>query len=138
MSHDNCAIVRRWFEDVWNQRRDEVIDELIAADSVCFADDGPLRGPQEFRERQYRPLLGAFPDLKVVVEAVVSEGDDVVVRWSAAGTHTGDALGFGPTNEAAHFSGISWIRVRDGKFYEGWQNSNIPAVLQRLAAMSPA
>ena len=88
MSQQNLALARRWFEEVWNQRRDATIDELLTPESVCYSDDGPIRGPDEFRQRMYAPFLAAFPDLRVTVEGVVAEGDDVVVRWSATGCHS--------------------------------------------------
>ena len=138
MSHENVAVVRRWFEEVWNQRRGETVDELVDADSVCQTDEGPMRGPGEFRARQYDPFLAAFPDLRVAVEAVLADGDQVVVRWSAAGRHTGDGLGFRPTGERVTFRGISWIHVRGGKLREGWQYSDIPAVVRALAAKAQA
>ena len=138
MSQDNREIVRRWFEEVWNQRRAETIDEFITPESVCFTEDGPLRGPEEFRQRQFLPLVGAFPDLHIEIKDIVAEDDNVVVRWIATGTHAGAALGFEATNAPADFAGISWIRVRDGKFGEGWQNSNMTNEVRRLAAMAPA
>jgi steroid delta-isomerase-like uncharacterized protein len=134
MVSDNIALVRRWFEEIWNQRSGQLIEELIAPDSVCLTDDGPLRGPAEFRARQYEPFLAAFPDLQVTVEDVIGQDDQVVVRWSATGTHAGGGLGFAPTNRVARFRGLSWIRVRDGKLHEGWQSSNIPEQLRSLAS----
>jgi predicted ester cyclase len=134
VSQENVAVVRRWFEEVWDHRRGEAIDELVDADSVCQTDDGPMTGPAEFRASQYDPFLPAFPDLTVAVEAVVADGDQVVVRWSAAGRHTGAGLGFGPAGEALTFRGISWIHVRARKLREGWQYSDIPAVVRGLAA----
>lgn len=133
MSDDNLALVRRWFDEVWNQRRGQTIDELLASGSVCHTDDGPITGPEEFRARQHVPFLAAFPDLRVDVEDGVVQGDHVVVRWTATGTHTGDGLGFPPTGRAASFRGITWIRIGDGRFQEGWQHSNIPDVLRSLA-----
>ncbi len=136
MSDDNIALVRRWFEEIWNQRRAQVIDELLTAESVCHADDGPIRGPEEFKERQYDPLTSAFPDLRIEVDAIIGQDDVVVVRWSAAGTHSGDGLGFRATRATASFRGITWIHVRGGKMIEGWQSSNIPEVIRGLSAMS--
>jgi steroid delta-isomerase-like uncharacterized protein len=138
MSHDNVAAVRRWFDEVWNQRRAQVIDELLPPEGICHADDGPIRGPAEFKERQYDPFTSAFPDLRIEVEAIIAQDDVVVVRWSAAGTHSGDGLGFRATHATASFRGITWIHVRDGKFLEGWQSSNIPEVIRGLSAMTPA
>jgi len=136
MSQENVALVRRWFEEVWNHRREQTIDELITAESVCHADDGPMRGPDEFRERQYAPFIAAFPDLRVNVEAIIADGDDVVVRWNATGLHSGDGLGCPATNRNVCFRGLTWIQVRDGKLVEGWQSSNIPEVVRELAEAS--
>ena len=138
MSHENCTLVRRFFEEVWNQRRSETIEELVGGESVCHADGGPLRGPQEFRERQFAPLLAAFPDVHVEIDAMVAQDDHVVVRWTAKGVHTGDGLGFPATHEPASFRGISWIQCRDGRLLEGWQCSNIPEVIRGLAERARA
>lgn len=133
MSSDNLAVVRRWFEEVWNQRRGEAIDEVLTAASVCHTDDGPMTGPEEFRGRQYVPLLAAFPDLRVEVEDTVSQGEVVVVRWCARGTHSGTGLGPASGRQVC-LRGLSWIRVEGGKFAEGWQSSNVAEVLRGLTA----
>lgn len=133
MSAENVALARRWFEEVWNERRSETIDELIHDDSVCFTDGGPIRGPMEFRQRQFEPFVAAFPDLKVKVEDVIGQDDQVVVRWSATATHTGDGLGMPPTGRPVRFQGMSWIVVRDGKFHEGWQSSDMVEITRSLA-----
>lgn len=137
MLQDPVAVVRRFFEEGWNQRRIDVIDDVLTDESVCYADDGPLVGAQDFKERQYGPFLAAFPDLKVRIDAILCQGEDVVVRWSATGRHSAPGLGFAPTNEIPEFRGISWIKVRDGKFREGWQCTNIPEVLRDLVAKAP-
>jgi predicted ester cyclase len=132
MSRENVALARRWFEEVWNQRRDGVIDELMTPHSVCYADDGPMTGPAEFKARQYVPFLAAFPDLQVQVEDAIGEGDQVVVRWTAVGTHSGNGLGCAATHRPVLFRGMSWVRVREGKLQEGWQVSNIPEQVRSL------
>lgn len=137
MSCSSGTLARRWFEEVWNQRRTETIDELVGPESVCFTDDGPVRGPDEFRNRMFAPFVDAFPDLKVTVEAVLEQGDDVVIRWTATGAHRGAGLGFKATNEPAEFRGITWVKIRDGRMAEGWQSSNIPDVVKGLAARAP-
>jgi steroid delta-isomerase-like uncharacterized protein len=134
MSLENITIVKRWFDEVWNQRREQAIDELVTEESVCLTDQGLLRGPREFKERQYAPFLSAFPDLRVEVEGIVGQGEQVVVRWTASGTHDGDGLGFPPTHRKATFAGMSWVHVREGKLREGWQSSNISEVVRALAA----
>jgi predicted ester cyclase len=132
MSAEAISVVRRFFDEVWNQRRTETIEELLDEESVCQSDLGELCGPGGFRAAQYEPMLAAFPDARVTVEGIMSVGDEVAVRWSAEGTHTGKAMGLAPTGVRATFHGMSWIRVRDGKLRLGWQWSNIPAVLAGL------
>lgn len=131
---ENSLIVRRWFEEVWNQRRSATIDEFLAPQSVCYTDEGPLLGPDDFKSRQFDPFVAAFSDLHVQVEGVIAQDDQVAVRWSASGTHDGAGLGFPPTGKPVLFQGMSWIRLEHGQFHEGWQSSNIPQVIQSLAA----
>lgn len=132
MSAENVAVVLRFFHEVWNDRRQETIDELLDDESVCQSDIGELRGPAGFRAMQYEPMLAAFPDVRVTIEGIVAAGDEVAVRWSADATHTGSAMELVPTGRAVRMEGVSWIRVRDGKLGLGWQWSNIPTVLASL------
>ncbi|HEU5117372.1 MAG TPA: ester cyclase, partial [Isosphaeraceae bacterium] len=62
--------------------------------------------------------------------------DQVVVRWKAFGHHAGEGLGCTPTHQPITFQGISWIQVKDGKFGEGWQSSNITEIVRSLASPS--
>ena len=68
------AVHARWFEEVWNQRRTDTIDELLTDESVSHTDSGPLRGKQEFKEKAQAVFLSAFPDLRMTVEGTVAEG----------------------------------------------------------------
>src|ERR1700748_2115416 len=107
MASDNVGLASRWFEEVWNQRRTDTIDELLTDESLCYSESGPLRGSREFKERAHAVLLSAFPDIKITVEGTVAEGDVVVARWSARGTHLGDGLGFPATGRSVSFRGMT-------------------------------
>lgn len=132
MSAENVAVVRRFFHEVWNDRRQETIDELLDNDSCCQSDSGEIRGATGFRALQYEPMLAVFPDARVNIDGIMAMGDEVAVRWSAEGTHTGEAMGMAPTGRPVRLEGMSWIRVRGGKLGLGWQWSNIPTVLASL------
>jgi steroid delta-isomerase-like uncharacterized protein len=138
MSQDPTTIVHRWFEEVWNQRRAQTIDELLTPESVCHGEGDPIRGPGEFRERMHDPLLAAFPDVRVTVEATLADGDEVVVRWRAEAAHAGPGLGFPATGRPVVFRGMTWIRVSGGRFVQAWQSSNIAEVIRSLTEPSPA
>jgi predicted ester cyclase len=130
LSHGD--LVRNFFEIIWNQRRIELIEDYIVADSVLHADHGDVVGPEEFKREQYIPFTTAFPDLYVELPGLIERGNEVVVRWIGFGTHTGDGLGFAPTGKKVTFRGISWIEERNGKFGRGWQSSNIEDVIRSL------
>ncbi|WP_165233807.1 ester cyclase [Aquisphaera insulae] len=138
MSKDNVILARRWFEEVWNQRRTDHIDEFVTDQSICHSESGPLRSKQEFKERVHDVLLSAFPDLTVTVEGTVAEGDAVVVRWSVRGTHLGDGLGFPATGKEVDFRGMSWLAFADGKVLESWDSWNQGGLMQTLCPPGPS
>ena len=132
MSYDNAALARRWFEELWNERRGAAIEERIAPQAVCYGEGGELHGPDDFRTRVYQPFVDAFPDLHVSVEGTISEGDQVVVRWTATGKHTGEGLGLPATGRSIHIRGLTWIRFENGKFVEGWDCWNQREMIESL------
>jgi steroid delta-isomerase-like uncharacterized protein len=133
MGSPNAELARRWFEEVWNQRRTATIDELLTEDSVGHTESGDVPGVEAFK-RLHADFLAAFPDLRLEVEAVVADGDDVVVRWRATGRHAGDGLGVKATHEPVTFRGMTWHRYEGGKLVEGWDAWNHSALVGRLRA----
>ena len=135
---DNASVVRRWFEEVWNRGREEAIDELFDEEGVAhgLADEtgSDLRGPTGFRPF-FRRFREAFPEIEVVVEDTVSEGDKVAARCSVRGRHRGDTLGFKATDSPVEFDGICILRIRDGKIVEAWNNFDFMSMFQQLGAL---
>jgi steroid delta-isomerase-like uncharacterized protein len=135
MSTENKALVRRWFEEVWNKGRVQAIDEMMAAGCVIHGLGPDLRGPDGFKpfHASYRD---AFPDVKVTVDDIVSEGSIVATRWSGTGTHRGNGLGFPATGRSANFTGMSFVRIGNGKIVEGWNNFDQLGMLQQLGVVN--
>lgn len=114
---ENAAIARRWHEEVINTQNLAVLDEILAddasQDSATFADNP---GP--------RQVLGAlftgFPDVQHTVEAVVADGDLVVVRYTATGTHEGEFQGYAPSGETVTWTGMNMYRIACGRIAETW------------------
>ena len=137
-AEDNVAIVRRWFEEVWNRGRADAIEEMFAEDGVAHGlADGSgaeLRGPAHFREFHGR-FREAFPGIEVVVEDAISEGDKVAARCTVRAKHEGHSLGFAATNREVEFTGMTFARVRNGKIVEAWNNFDFMAMFQQLGAL---
>jgi steroid delta-isomerase-like uncharacterized protein len=135
---DNKALIRRWFEEVWNKGRAEAIDEMFAAEGIAHGlsdEQGePIRGPENFRPFFYK-FREAFPDITVIVEDTVAEGDKVAARCSVRGSHQGDSLGFAATQKPAEFTGIAIVRIEDGKIVEAWNNFDFMSMFKQLGAI---
>jgi steroid delta-isomerase-like uncharacterized protein len=138
MSAQPDAVVRTWFEEVWNQGREETIDRILSADALAHGlPGGPSRGPQAFRP-VFHTFRGAFPDLRIVVERTVTEGDVVAAYCHVTGTHTGIGLGIPPTGKTVDFHGVTIARVTDGAIREGWNCFDFLTMYQQLGVVSAA
>lgn len=134
MADDIRTLATRWFEEIWNQRRDETIDELMAADAVGRMEGVPdIHGRADFRAVR-DVLVGAFPDMRIVIEDILSDESRAVVRWHLTGSHKGGHFGFAATNRPVSFRGLTWLTFRDGQIVEGCDAWNQGAVMQALQA----
>ena len=134
---DHAALVRRWLEEVWNQRRDDTVHELLDPEAVGHLEGVVTRGVPDFlAARSF--LLQAFPDLRVVPEAILAAGDEVTFRWSAEGTHRGELLGIPATGQAIKFRGMTWLRFSNGRIVEGWDHWNQGRLMSELQAAAQA
>ncbi|TWT33113.1 ester cyclase [Blastopirellula retiformator] len=132
------ALARRWFEEVWNDRRDKAIQELAAEDAVAHLESGVLVNGADIFKAFRDNLVAALPDLRICVEDVMAEGNEAVVRWTFIGNHRGDGFGFKPTGREIHARGLTWFRFENGKIVEGWDSWNQSAMFQRMIGDDPA
>ncbi|HEX6984511.1 MAG TPA: ester cyclase [Planctomycetaceae bacterium] len=127
----NVAVVRGYFEVVWNGRRPDRIGEFAHPDGVAYQTCGVLVGREKVREVLVERMLEAFPDLRVDVEAVLAVGDQAVVRWRLSATHLGEGLGMRPTGTRVGLVGMTWLVLRDGKISRGWDCWDHGGLLER-------
>lgn len=138
MSSKAAEVASRWFLEVWNERAGHLIPELMAEDSIGHLEGGQtVRGHDEFRNFQ-GAILGLLPDLQVNVLRCIAEGEDACVLWEATGKHTGEGLGFVPTQKQVLFRGTTWFRIVDGRIVEGWDSWNHDGLFATLATGAPA
>ena len=126
---------RRIFEELWNGKNRDVIDEMMSPDYVHHDPQAPdiapgIDGYKQFVER----YMNAFPDVHMTVEDEIVAGDTVVIRWTVTGTHRGELPGLAPTGKSVSLSGISIARLRDGKFVESWNNWDALGMMQQLSS----
>jgi predicted ester cyclase len=133
------TVQHRWFEEVWNKGRAEAIDEMldpnIIGHGLTDSSGNEVRGAKAFR-KFYEGFRGAFPDIRITVEETVTEGDRIVARCTARGTHSGEGIGLSPTNKPVEFTGLCLVRVKDGKIVESWNSFDFLTLFQQIGAVS--
>lgn len=136
MSQENVVLIKRWFEEVWNNGREEAIDEMLSEDGIAhgLADENgeELRGASGFKPF-FRNFRASFPDIRVTVEDTVAEGDKVAARCSVRATHRGDTLGYAATQRPVAIDGITIVHIRDGKIVEAWNNFDFQTLFRQIS-----
>jgi len=130
----NKAVSRRWFQEVWNEGRVELIGELAHRDALCHNLEGPdvtTSSPEQFLDFHQR-MRGAISGLHLEILDMIAEDDRVVLRIHSTGTHTGNDLGIPPTGNAIDFESIVILRFVDGKIAEGWNYLDQLSFYQQL------
>ena len=123
MSLTADALIRQWFNELWNQAREDTIDRLMAPQAAIHGlpspDGQPLAGREPFKAL-YRQFRSAFPNLTIQIGPVVSADGMAAAHCRAVGTHLGDGLGTPGTGKPVDFIGMVIIRVENGMIVEGW------------------
>jgi steroid delta-isomerase-like uncharacterized protein len=137
MADERVTIAHEWFEQVWNKGDESAVDRLFAEDGIAHglvgADGQELQGPGNFKPF-FQGFRGAFPDMQIVVEDTIVEGDKVVARCTVRGTHSGDGIGIAATQKPIAFTGICIMRIRDGQIVEAWNNFDFATMNAQLLA----
>ncbi len=125
MSEENKELLRRWFDEVWNKGRADAIVEMFDENGIAhgLADDPskPITGPGDFTPF-HTTFREAFPNMIIDIEDMVAEGDKVAARCSVRGKHEGEFMGRAATQAPVEFTGMTIVRIRDGKIVEAWNN----------------
>ena len=137
LSETNKTLSRRLFEEVWNKGNLAVLNELIANDHVNSGPGtlpGLPTGPEGAKQfvMIYR---NAFPDTHFTIDEQIAEGDKVVTRWTAHGTHQGELLGIPATDKSSTVTGISVDRIMNGKIVESWGIFDQFGMMQQLGVI---
>lgn len=134
-TESNKATVRRFYEEVFNQRNVDIIDELV---SPKFKNNDPTpvasRDPESMKQFIHT-FTTAFPDHHHQIEDLIAEGDRVVMRCTLTATHKGKFPGFletSPTGNSICQRQIHILRVQNHKIVEHWVVRDDMAMMQQL------
>jgi len=130
----NKQTVVRMYEEVGNQGRLEVLDELAWPDHV---EHNPLPGQVQGVEglKQRVSMVRAAVASHFTIEHLLGDGDKVAVMWTNRGTHVGDWMGHTPTGKSTQVQGVDIHLLRDGRLAEHWDVVDILPFLVQIGAV---
>ena len=131
---DNKALDRRYAEEVLDQGRLDVIDEICSAGYV-----GHVAGFPDNDRAGDKHLVGmmraAFPDLRCTIEDQIAEGDRVVHRLTCTGTHRGELMGVPPSGNRVTVGGININRIEGGRIAESWGVLDLLGLMRQIGGI---
>ena len=130
LEQGNKVVYRRFLEEIFNEGQLHKLDELIAPSYVLHdAPPGTPKGREAIRQ-VVTMFRSAFPDLKVVIEEMIAEGNKMCVRATTRGTHKGTIFGIPATGKAVAMTGLT--TVRDGRLVESWVKNDVMGLMKQL------
>ena len=138
MSAENKEIVRSLYEEVWNKRRLELVDEIISPSHALHDPNlsGSAIGPEAYK-RQVTRFVTGFPDLRFRIDDAIAENDKIVVAWTISGTHNGEFMGIPATNKKVSFDGITINHIVNGKIMDSYISYDALGMIQQLGVALP-
>jgi len=138
VSEENKDKARRLMEEAFGQGRLEVVEEVLDPDFVCHdpnSEAGEVRGADTIKQ-EIEWFRNAVPDLTYTVVDQVAEGDKVVTRYTASGTHQGEFFGVAGSGKRIEMSGIQIDRFDEsGKMVEEWAEYDLLGAMRQMGAM---
>jgi steroid delta-isomerase-like uncharacterized protein len=135
-SEEQKALVRHFWEEVFNQKRLERADAYVAQD---YLDHGavPGQGPglEGAKRQRWAMYFATIPDLHATIDDMVAEGDKVSVRFTVTGTQVGELAGIPPTGRRFDVGAMCIYRIAGGKVAEQWEQVDWLSLMRQLGAM---
>jgi steroid delta-isomerase-like uncharacterized protein len=136
VSEENKILARRFIEEVFNDGNLDAIEELLDPDWVTHDPNMPEDPRGHEGARQFaKGCRSAFPDLHISIKDQLAEGDEVATRWTARGTHQGEAVGTPPSGNQVTVVGMTIDRISGGKLVETWDSYDALGMMQQIGAI---
>jgi len=128
---DMKALVAKYVESVWNNTDVSSLDDLTHETFSYHLGGQPPRSREQMKQ-----FLGAvhtaFPDWRVEIRAIITEGNDVAVRWDGHATHLGEFQGISPTGKKVSVCGINMYMIEEGRIAQEWEQMDTMGMLMQL------
>jgi steroid delta-isomerase-like uncharacterized protein len=136
MSEENKAVSRRFHEAI--ARGDtQTLKELFAPNYVAHFPGVPAPLDAENFNQIVDAFAAGFSESRFDLDDEFAEGDKVVARWTYHAVHNGAFQGIPPTGKQVAMTGITILRLTDGKIVENTVNMDQLGLLQQLGVVPP-
>jgi steroid delta-isomerase-like uncharacterized protein len=133
MLEQNKKIARKFMEEVWSEGKLGALDQIVSTDCRLHDPVFPsLTSGRDNLKTHIQMCRNAFPDLRFTVDDEIAERNEVVLHWTARGTHKAPFLGMAPTERKATVSGTSIYRFQGDKIAETWSDWNVMTLMEQL------
>ncbi len=130
-AEENKTLIRR-YREIHNKGNLDELDKIVAKDIVSHSALPGLPPGLEGGKMAHNVFMAAFPDTHVTTDDLVAEGDKIVERFTATGTHKGEFMGAPPTGKKFQTGGMSVYRIANGKIVEHWGLDDALGLMQQL------
>jgi steroid delta-isomerase-like uncharacterized protein len=138
MTTDNKTIVRVFIDRLFTEGDLAVLDELVAPEYVDHDPPFGAAGTVDGWRAMASAIRDGFPDWHSDLHALHADGDIVVERFTASGTHRGEVFGVAPSGAVCTLPGINVFRIRDGRILERWGRVDELGMLRQLGVVPAA
>ena len=135
-TEENKTVIRRYFDEIWNQKKVEALAELVAENAHGY--DATSAEPVIGFENIKQVVLlfhRVFPDIQVSLYDMIAEGDKVVARWGLRGAHSDLFMGVPASGKKVNVNGIIIFRLENKKIAEYWGNFDTLGLMKQIGAI---
>ena len=116
----NKSVVKRYWDGKWNERRPEILDELLTKDVMNHGSTDEINGIEEYKQ-VYNTYLSAMMNTRFEIKELIAEGNLVMSRGVCYGTYNGTLGDIYPVGKELSIKFFTVFRLVDGKIAEEWE-----------------
>ena len=120
VEEQNKSVIKRYWDGKWNERRPEILDELLTIDVIHHGSSNEINGVEEYK-KVYNTYLSAMMNTRFEIKELIAEGNLIMSRAIFYGTYNGTLGDIYPVGKEISFRFFSVFRIVDGKIAEEWE-----------------
>ena len=120
VEEQNKSVIKRYWDGKWNERRPEILDELLTKDVIHHGSSNEINGVEEYK-KVYNTYLSAMMNTRFEIKELIAEGNLIMSRAVYYGTYNGTLGDIYQVGKEISFRFFSVFRMVDGKIAEEWE-----------------